>query len=50
MKMSFAKTEVMHITKSRRRVDLEVDLHQRRVKQVDIFKYLGCTVGESVVS
>ena len=28
-------------------MDVEVDLYQRRVKQVDTFKYLGCTVGES---
>ena len=50
LRISFANTNVWVITKRRGRVDVEVDLHQRRVKQVDIFKYLGCTVGESVVS
>ena len=50
LKINFAKTEVMGITKRRGRVDVEVDLHQRRVRQVDTFKYLGCTVGESANS
>ena len=46
----FAKTELMGITKRRGRVDVKVDLHGRRVKQVDSFKYLGWTVGESANS
>ena len=29
---------------------MKVDLHERRVKQVDTFKYLGWTVGESANS
>ena len=40
----------MRITKRMGRVDVEVGIHQRRVKQVDTFKYLGCTVGESANS
>ena len=50
LRINFAKTEVMGITKRRGRVDVEVNLQQRRVKQVDTFKYLGCTVGESANS
>ena len=46
LRINFAKTEVMGITKRRGRVDVEVDLQERRVKQVETFKYLGCTVGE----
>ena len=40
----------MGITKRRGRKDVEVDLHHRRVKQLDTFKYLGCPGEESVNS
>ena len=46
LRINFGKTEVMGITKRRGRVDVEVDLHERRVKQVSTFKYLGYTIGE----
>ena len=48
LRINFANTEVMGITNRRGRVDVQVDLRQRRVKQVDTIKNLLYTARESV--
>ena len=48
LRINFAKTEVMEITKRRGRVDVQVDQRQRRVKQVDTIRNLGYTARKNV--
>ena len=50
LRINFGKTEVMGITKRRERIDVQIRLHDKRVKQVTTFNYLGCTVSESANS
>ena len=45
LRINFAKTEVMRSTKRRGRVSVEVDLHQRRAKQVDPLSTLDARLG-----
>ena len=40
----------MGISKRRESLDVNINLHDRRIKQVSTFQYLGCTIGESTTS
>ena len=50
LRINFGKTEVMGITKRREKIDEQIGLHDKRVKQVTTFNYLGCTVSGSANS